>query len=157
MEHRGGGNDYESYTAPWFYGLYRTKLDAFDKQGRKGVIITMGDEPLNPDLPINRISEYFGSPEGAAQIGSLETNQLYKDASKKFDIFHIAVDDPGDSYHRNKSSIERTFKPVLGERFKVSTINGLSGTIIDCIEESIKGQEQHLKEDDASSNEPISW
>lgn len=157
MEHRGGGNDYESYTAPWFYGLYRTKLDAFDKQGRKGVIITMGDEPLNPDLPINRISEYFGSPEGAAQIGSLETNQLYKDASKKFDIFHIAVDDPGDSYHRNKSGIERTFKPVLGERFKVSTINGLSGTIIDCIEESIKGQEQHLKEDDASANEPISW
>ena len=43
MEHGGGGNAYESYTAAWYMGLHHTKLDCFDKQGRKGIIITMGD------------------------------------------------------------------------------------------------------------------
>ena len=51
MEHGGGGNGFESYTAAWYMGLYHTKLDCWE-QGRKGIIITMGDEPLNPYLPI---------------------------------------------------------------------------------------------------------
>jgi hypothetical protein len=165
MEHHGGGNNWESYTAPWFFGLYRTKLDAYDKQGRKGIIITMGDEALNPDLPENRIVEYFGRPEGAEEFGSLKTPDLYKAASKKFDIYHISVNDSETSYSRNKKSIEdpdrsfykdknmKGFKQLLGERYKVSTIDGLNKTIMDCIESSIKnaGEEsEHLVEDNAT-------
>ena len=36
MEHRGGGNAYESYTAAWRMGLNRTSLDRIDKQEKKG-------------------------------------------------------------------------------------------------------------------------
>ena len=164
MEHHGGGNGWESYTAPWFFGLYRTKLDAYDKQGRKGIIITMGDEALNPDLPENRIVEYFGRPEGAEEFGSLKTPDLYKAASKKFDIYHISVDDDETSYSCNKESIEnpsknfyqdknmKGFKQLLGERYKVSTINSLSKTIMDCIESSLEnaGETEHLTEDNAT-------
>ena len=63
MEHGGGGNAYESYTAAWYMGLKRTKLDAFDKQGRKGIIITMGDEPLNPYLPKYELNEAANATE----------------------------------------------------------------------------------------------
>lgn len=140
MERGGGGNNYESYTAPWAFGLYRTKLDAFDKQGRKGIIITMGDEPLNPDLPREEFLNYIGKKSG--EIGSLKTKELYKNASKKFDIFHIAVDDGSDSYESYKNRIESTFRPILGDRLKISTINNLSKTIVDCISESINGSEQ---------------
>lgn len=165
MEHHGGGNNWESYTAPWFFGLYRTKLDAYDKQGRKGIIITMGDEALNPDLPENRIVEYFGRPEGAEEFGSLKTPDLYKAASKKFDIYHISVNDSETSYSRNKKSIEdpdvffykdknmKGFKQLLGERYKVSTIDGLNKTIMDCIESSIKNageEKEHLIEDNTT-------
>lgn len=165
MEHHGGGNNWESYTAPWFFGLYRTKLDAYDKQGRKGIIITMGDEALNPDLPENRIVEYFGRPEGAEEFGSLKTPDLYKAASKKFDIYHISVDDSETSYSRNKKYIEapdgyfykdknmKGFKQLLGERYKVSTIDGLNKTIMDCIESSIKNageEKEHLTEDNTT-------
>lgn len=162
MEHHGGGNGYESYTAPWFFGLYRTKLDAYDKQGRKGIIITMGDEPLNPDLPVNRISEYFGKPKGAAEFGSLETRKLYEAASKKFDIYHISVDDDESCYDMYKNEIEQPdpkhpeivkFPELLGERYKVSTIDNLSKTIVGCIEDALKN-ENHLKEEDG---EKISW
>lgn len=149
MEHGGGGNDYESYTAPWVFGLYRTKLDAYDKQGRKGIIITMGDEPLNPDLPAGTVKDYLGSADGANQFGSFETSKLYEDASKKFDIFHIAVDDSSSSYYRHRTKARETFIPILGDRFKESSINNLGKTICECIEESINGSRpaEHMKED----------
>ena len=148
MEHGGGGNSYESYTAPWVYGLYRTKLDAYDKQGRKGIIITMGDEPLNPDLPVNTVKDYLGSAKDANQFGSFETSKLYEDASKKFDIFHIAVDDSSSSYNWHCTEARATFVPILGNRFKESSINNLGKTICECIEESINGGNsvEHMKE-----------
>lgn len=148
MEHGGGGNNYESYTAPWVYGLYRTKLDAYDKQGRKGIIITMGDEPLNPDLPVGTVKDYLGSAEGADQFGSFETSKLYEEASKKFDIFHIAVDDSSSSYNWHRADARATFIPILGDRFKESSINNLGKTICECIEESINdgNSAEHMKE-----------
>ena len=149
MEHGGGGNNYESYTAPWVYGLYRTKLDAYNKQGRKGIIITMGDEPLNPDLPAGTVKDYLGSADGADQFGSFETSKLYEEASKKFDIFHIAVDDSSSSYDWHRADARATFVPILGDRFKESSINNLGKTICECIEESINGSNsvEHMKED----------
>ena len=148
MEHGGGGNNYESYTAPWVYGLYRTKLDAYNKQGRKGIIITMGDEPLNPDLPAGTVKDYLGSADGADQFGSFETSKLYEEASKKFDIFHIAVDDSSSSYNWHRADAQATFIPILGDRFKESSINNLGKTICECIEESINGNSpaEHMKE-----------
>lgn len=139
IEHGGGGNAYESYTAPWWFGLYRTKLDCFDKQGRKGVIITMGDEPLNPSLPQYQVLEYLGKVKHQGEY-LFDTKKLYEEASKKFDIFHIAIDDPNDCYETYENDIKRTFKPILGERLKVSTIDSLKTMICDCISEAISGQ-----------------
>ena len=139
IEHGGGGNEYESYTAPWWFGLYRTKLDCFDQQGRKGIIITMGDEPLNPTLPHYRMVEYLGKVKQQDDY-IFDTKKLFEAASKKFDIFHIAIDDSNNCYETYKNDIERTFKPILGERLKVSTIDNLKTTICDCISEAIAGQ-----------------
>lgn len=135
MEHGGGGNTFESYTAAWYMGLKHTKLDCFDKQGRKGIIITMGDEPLNPYLPFKRLNESANVTEQA----NVETPELYRQASEKFDIFHIAVDSPRDCYRSYEHDIEKSFGQILGERLKVSTINNLAQTIEDCITESIQG------------------
>ena len=139
IEHGGGGNEYESYTAPWWFGLYRTKLDCFDQQGRKGIIITMGDEPLNPTLPHYRMVEYLGKVKQQDDY-IFDTKKLFEAASKKFDIFHIAIDDSNNCYETYKNDFERTFKPILGERLKVSTIDNLKTTICDCISEAIAGQ-----------------
>lgn len=135
MEHGGGGNSYESYTAAWYMGLKHTKLDCFDKQGRKGIIITMGDEPLNPYLPFNTLNKSISATEQA----NVETPELYRKASEKFDIFHIAVDSPRDCYRGYAKDIERSFGQVLGNRLKVAKIDELAKTIEDCIAESIEG------------------
>ena len=134
MEHGGGGNSFESYTAAWYMGLNRTKLDAHN-QGRKGIIITMGDEELNPYLPKKQLNNIVGSTEQ----NDIETPELYKSVIEKFDVFHIAVDDNANSYYHHKNGIENTFGQILGDRLKVSTINDLSKTIEKCIDESIEG------------------
>lgn len=135
LEFGGGGNSYESYSAAWYMGLYHTKLDAFDKQGRKGIIITMGDEPLNPYLPKKGIEDFVGDN----LQGNVETKELYKDACKKFDIFHIAVDNSSTSYRHHENAIIATFGELLGNRLKIATINAIGSTICECIEESVNG------------------
>lgn len=134
MEMGGGGNMSESYTAPWYFGLHHTKLDCYDKQGRKGVIITMGDEPLNDYLRKDDIKRIIGDDVQ----GHVYTDKLYEEASKKFDIFHIAVDDRGNCYRRYSSAIKDSFGKTLGQNFVVSTIDKLSDTICDCVSKSIE-------------------
>lgn len=150
MEHGGGGNGYESYTAAWYMGLTRTKLDCFDKQGRKGIIITMGDEPLNPYLPQCALNRAINGTEES----DVETPALYADASKKFDIFHIAVDSPRDCYQRYKRAVDNSFGQALGERYKVATIDSLAQVIEDCISESVRQSGISRK---TADNEGIKW
>lgn len=151
MEHGGGGNAFESYTAAWYMGLKRTKLDCFDKQQRKGIIITMGDEPLNSYLPVAGLN---GAIDGTEQT-DVETPALYSAASQKFDIFHIAVDSPDCSYRHYAGDIKASFGQILGSRLKVATIQQLAGTIEACINESVTGVAQQPQA--APTDNTISW
>lgn len=152
MEHGGGGNTFESYTAAWYMGLHKTKLDCYDKQGRKGIIITMGDEPLNPYLPVHELNRSTNSTEQ----DNIETNLLFTEASKKFDIYHIAVDDSHDSYWRYKDDIKKSFGQLLGARLKVSTINNLANVIEECIKDSV-GEKVILSDTATNENGEITW
>lgn len=150
MEHGGGGNTYESYTAAWYMALRHTKLDCH-KQGRKGIIITMGDEALNPYLPQRELEAVTGD----SLQDDVETPDLYEEVSKKFDIFHIAVDDKSSSYKYHADSINFTFGDLLKNRLKISSINNLSQTICDCVSESIQGTP--VSSETTVTSEGISW
>ena len=150
MEHGGGGNTYESYTAAWYMALRHTKLDCH-KQGRKGIIITMGDEALNPYLPQRELEAVTGD----SLQDDVETPDLYEEVSKKFDIFHIAVDDKSSSYKYHADSINFTFGDLLKDRLKISSINNLSQTICDCVSESIQGTP--VSSETTVTSEGISW
>lgn len=150
MEHGGGGNGFESYTAAWYMGLNRTKLDCFDKQGRKGIIITMGDEPLNPYLPKSYLNEAIKATEEA----DIETPKLYQDASQKFDIFHIAVDSIRNCYRSYKRDVDNSFGQLLGSHYKVSSIDCLAQTIEECITESVQSTIPVVNN---KNNDGISW
>ena len=153
MEHGGGGNGFESYTAAWYFGLHHTKLDCWER-GKKGIIITMGDEPLNPYLPKYPLSKVTGDNLEA----DVETKDLYELTKEKFDIYHIAIDDIDDCYQGYKSRVDKTFKDVLKEDYKVSTLDELPSTIVKCIESSVNGYstENSVKATNNNSNY-ISW
>lgn len=88
FERGGGGNAFESYTAAWYFALNHTQLDCW-KRGKKGIIITMGDEPLNPYLPGREFKGVFGY-DGQ----NVDTTDLYEQVTEKYDVYHIIITDP---------------------------------------------------------------
>lgn len=153
MEHGGGGNGFESYTAAWYFGLHHTKLDCW-KRGKKGIIITMGDEPLNPYLPQKPLEKVTGDNLET----DVETKDLYELTKEKFDIYHIAIDDFDDCYQVYKSRVDTSFGDLLKEDYKVSTLDELPSTIVKCIENSVNGYSTEGTVDTTDSNSNlISW
>ena len=128
FEGGGGGNNFESYTAAWYFALRHTKLDCHNR-GKKGIIITLGDEPLNPYLPRGAVESVIGDK----LQGDVDTNDLYREVTEKFDVYHISVDDSDSSYRFHKIDADATWKKVLGDNYKVSTLQKLAKTISDII------------------------
>ena len=137
FEGGGGGNDSESYTAAWYFGTYRTELDCWNR-GKKGLIITMGDEPLNMYLPEVELNNVIG---GESCPNALSTDKLYETASDKFNIYHIAIADRESSYAMFKRRIEDTWGRVLRQHFLTGTseeLPSLIGKIVDSHLESFE-------------------
>lgn len=148
FERGGGGNTFESYSAAWYMGLNHTSLDCW-KRGKKGVIITLGDEPLNPYLPADKLAKVTGD----AFQADVETRKLYREALDKFEIFHVAIDDPEDSYHLYAKGIQNSFGKLLGNRLCISTLNQLPQTIIGCLKQCGIGDAQAPQEAQAEQKE----
>jgi hypothetical protein len=123
FERGGGGNMFESYTAAWYFAQNHTQLDCWNR-GKKGIIITMGDERLNPYLPHHELNNVLGCTEQ----GSIETPALYDEVSKKFDVYHIDV------AHRTyrDDGIDSSWA-ILGDNYKKANMNNISDVITEVI------------------------
>ena len=125
FEFGGGGNAFESYTAAWYFGVNHVKLDAWDR-GKKGLIITMGDEGINPYLPAQALTDVIGRPIDE----DISTKALYEQAIEKYDIYHLFVDHR--SYHNDM--FIKTWNDFLDkEHFKVVKMDRISDTIVDIV------------------------
>lgn len=132
FEFGGGGNTYESYTAAWAFANTQVDLDCW-KRGKKGIIITMGDEELNPYIPTNAYNTYVGQQYSDTE---LNTPQLYDAVKDRFDIYHINV------HHRTRGNEENiaTFRAVIGRDHVYDVpVNGVAQTIVDIIENAAGG------------------
>ena len=132
FEAGGGGNRSESYTAAWYMGLNHCKLDCWNR-GKKGIIITMGDELPNPYLPYFELAERVGDkPQG-----DIETSALYKEVVEKFDVYHISIKDRSTSYEWYKRyNIDEQWTELLGDHYSISTLDGLPSQIVQIIQNS---------------------
>ena len=124
FEFGGGGNLSESYTAAWYMGSRHCDLDCW-KRGKKGIIITMGDERLNPYLEEQPLMLQTGDDLEA----DIETKNLYEEASEKFDIYHIQVD------HGRSWDIDGIIKSfeILGDNFKRANMDNIADVIVEII------------------------
>lgn len=137
FEYGGGGNAYESYTAAWYMGSRHTKLDCW-KRGKKGIIITLGDEQCNPYLPKHELRNVTGDDIQ----DHIETKDLYEEASKKFDIYHIDVD------HRRwrDSEINSSWRTYLDEdHYKSVPLNAVTDTLVDIILTAVSNDEENFE------------
>lgn len=145
FEAGGGTNPFESYTAAWYFALNNTKLDCH-KRGKKGIIITLGDEALNPYLPGNELSFILGTP-----TQNVDTKALYNEVIKKFDVYHIVITD-SPSFRYTKDSIKESWGKVLGQRCVYGKCDDIPGIISDIVDDSL-GEETSA----VSGGEGISW
>lgn len=123
FEFGGGGNAYESYTAAWYFGLNHVKLDAWER-GRKGIIITMGDEGVNPYLSAERIYDITGREIGE----DVETEALFESVQEKYEVYHLFVNHR--IYVNNGSFIKTWEKMMDKDHFKVVRLKDLTSEII---------------------------
>lgn len=152
FERGGGGNRYESYTAAWYFAINQTKLDAW-KRGKKGILITLGDEPLNPYLPKEALKRVTGNE---TLQGDVETKELYNEVIKKYDVYHFAINDSHTCYRYYRDDIKETWGKYLdNNHLKVVTLNELAAQIVSAIVES---SDSVIDETGAcTSTDGISW
>lgn len=88
----GGGNSSESYDLPWYFAATKTKIDSFDKAGRKGFLFTMGDEcaPYETNTK-EQLTKVFG----VGQHSDTTPAQCLAMAKEKYNVFHIVIEQGG--------------------------------------------------------------
>lgn len=150
FEAGGGSNPYESYTLAWYIGSRHCKLDCWGRN-KKGVIITMGDEIINPYLPQKPLSKVTGDNLQA----DIETGDLYSEASKKFNIYHLNVEHGW----RNKAENIESFSAVLGnDHVNTSNVNNIADKIIEIVVKEYKLQnEDQINNESMFNSQGISW
>ena len=151
FEAGGGGNLFESYTAAWFVGVNCCKLDCWQR-GKRGIIITLGDEPLNPYLPWSNLKDSIGGQFNITE--DVLTADLYKQVTELYDVYHIAVNDPATAYSSYATSIQNTWGKLLGDNLKVSTLKSLPQTIVACISNSVDSSDSVSFETAQTISEP---
>lgn len=152
FEGGGGGNSWESYSAAWYFGLKHTRLDCW-KRNQKGIIITLGDEGLNPYLPAQALNKVLGDTVEK----DIETKDLFVEASKYFDIYHIAVDDKRTSYWNYASRIKETFGKLLKQNLIVSNCDNLANVIATIVSEHTNQEEDVPIIPNDNTENYVSW
>jgi hypothetical protein len=87
LEGGGGGNAGESYSLAWYFAGYRTSTDSFEKRGRKGLLFTIGDEPVLENLDQTTLKNIMGD----GQYEDFTATKLLEKAREQYNVYHIHV------------------------------------------------------------------
>lgn len=87
LESGGGGNDGESYHLAWYFAAKHTITDSWEKRKKKGLLFTIGDEPVLQTLPRNSVQKIMGN----GQFSNYSSAQLLDAAREMYDVYHIHV------------------------------------------------------------------
>lgn len=112
LERGGGGNNYESYAMAWYFAAMHTRIDSFEKRGKKGFLFTVGDEQPTPYLRGCDIERVFGYRPAFDRISAQE---LLTMVSRQYEVFHLMVEDG--SYFRSRGDeVVNQWTGLLGQR-----------------------------------------
>ncbi len=85
LEGNGGGNGGESYSLAHYFAANHTVTDHFEKRGKKGILITIGDEPSHKNYSSSVIKELIGNGD----VASFTDTEILAKAREKWEVFHI--------------------------------------------------------------------
>lgn len=132
VEGHGGGNDSESYDLPWLFAATKTKIDSFDKRGKKGYLFTIGDEMPPYGVTYNGLVKTFGD-NGQHPKSGYKPEEMLTMAQEKYDVFHIIVEE-GSYASRAKEKVTSAWNNLLGKRaLRLNDYNLLAEVIVAAI------------------------
>ena len=111
FERGGGGNDGESYTLPWYFAARHTKIDSFEKHGKKGFLFTIGDEPYLTNISADAIKEFVGDDIQS----SLSAEELLTEVSRQYEVYHLMIEE-GSGMRWGKAEVVDKWTKLLGQR-----------------------------------------
>ena len=111
FERGGGGNDGESYTLPWYFAARHTKIDSFEKRGKKGFLFTIGDEPYLTNISAEAIKEFVGDDIQS----SLSAEELLAEVSRQYEVYHLMIEE-GSGMRWGKDEVVDKWTKLLGQR-----------------------------------------
>jgi hypothetical protein len=85
IEGGGGGNYGESYHLAWYFAANHTSTDHFEQRGKKGILFTIGDEPVLTRLPREVQTDIMGT----GQYEDATNEELLAAAQEKYEVFHL--------------------------------------------------------------------
>lgn len=141
LEGGGGGNFGEAYALAWYVAARHTKIDSFEKRNKKGVLITIGDEPCLKMHSRHTIKSLFGDD----LQGDIISADLFKEVSEKWDVYHIDAGRCSDFWESQFPGI----KILKSGR----TINSIASNIVKAIVTSYKGNTLEYPHIDTTSEE----
>lgn len=87
LEGGGGGNEGESYHLAWYFAGKHTSTDSFEKRGRKGLLFTIGDEPVLKSILKTELNSIMGDGEYV----NATAKKLLEKAQETYEVYHIHV------------------------------------------------------------------
>ncbi|MDF2880134.1 MAG: hypothetical protein K0R54_691 [Clostridiaceae bacterium] len=112
LEKGGGGNNYESYALAWYFASMYTRIDSFEKRGKKGYLFTIGDELPTPYLRGCDIERVFGIKP---QFDKIEVQELLTMVSRQYEVYHIMVEN-GNYFRSRGEQVVNAWTELLGQR-----------------------------------------
>jgi hypothetical protein len=110
LESGGGGQKSESYCLAFYAAARKTATDAWEKRGKKGYLVTIGDEMSWP-LKAKQVESIFGDK---IQERQLEVADLIREAEERWEIIHVIPRE--DSGHGKDPEVHQFWRELLGER-----------------------------------------
>lgn len=103
---RGAGNGFESYPLAWYFCARHTKIDSYEKHGRKGFLFTMGDDGYPNEMSVAEIKKVFGDKIP----NRVTTQEILNEVSQKYEVFHLCFTQGGSYYEKDY----RDWKKLMG-------------------------------------------
>jgi hypothetical protein len=153
LEGHGGANGAESYNLLWWYAANKTHLNYVKQDGRKGILITIGDDNVHPSLTANEIQMWL---DPTYDGGDISNQVLLNAAREQYDVYHIVITD-GQAYEydylkkanknaRQKLNEAKQWTDLLGSN---NVLRYESHKVADAIAEIIKRHRPLEKENTA--------
>lgn len=108
LEGNGGGNGGESYLLAWLFAGRYTESDHFQKRKQKGILFTVGDEPVHNSISANEQRSILGPGEYSDQTAA----ELLELAKEQYEVYHLHL---VQGHHGTKQSVKNGWIELLGD------------------------------------------